>query len=42
MAQVEVVARREIEADPDDVLDAVADYADTYRRLLLETDTAVR
>jgi hypothetical protein len=44
MAQVEVVARREIEADPDDVLDAIADYADAHRRLLTEhfTDYEIR
>ncbi|WP_326595667.1 SRPBCC family protein [Streptomyces sp. NBC_01803] len=36
MAQVEVVARRDITAKPDDVLDAIADYRQTHPRLLPE------
>lgn len=40
MAQVEAVARRDIAAKPDDVLDALADYQDVHRRLLPEQFTA--
>lgn len=36
MAQVEAMARQEIEAEPVDVLDAVADYRETHPRLLTE------
>ncbi|MGK5532625.1 SRPBCC family protein [Streptomyces sp. URMC 129] len=36
MAQVEVVARRDMAAKPDDVLDAIADYRQTHPRLLPE------
>ncbi|ARQ67882.1 SRPBCC family protein [Streptomyces marincola] len=44
MALVEVLARREIKAAPDDVLDAVADYREVHPRLLPEefTDYEVR
>jgi uncharacterized protein YndB with AHSA1/START domain len=44
MALVEVVARREIKADPDAVFDAIADYREVHPRLLPEqfTDYEVR
>ncbi|MEO3754455.1 SRPBCC family protein [Streptomyces sp. B6B3] len=44
MAQVEVVAARDVAAKPDDVFDALADYEDFHRRLLPEqfTDYEVR
>ncbi|MFE0687379.1 SRPBCC family protein [Streptomyces xiamenensis] len=44
MAQVEVVTQREINAEPDDVLDAIADYREVHPRLLPEqfTDYEVR
>ncbi|RBM20837.1 SRPBCC family protein [Streptomyces sp. PT12] len=39
MALVEVVARRDIKAEPDDVLDAIADYKEVHPRLLPEQFT---
>ncbi|RKN03859.1 SRPBCC family protein [Streptomyces radicis] len=44
MALVEVVARRDIKAEPDDVLDAIADYKEVHPKLLPEqfTDYEVR
>ncbi len=44
MAQLEVVAARDVAAKPDDVFDALADYEDFHRRLLPEqfTDYEVR
>ncbi|WP_052850598.1 SRPBCC family protein [Streptomyces avicenniae] len=43
MAQIEVVRQREIPADHEDVLDALADYRDVHPKLLPEqyTDYAV-
>ncbi|MDT0345988.1 SRPBCC family protein [Streptomyces litchfieldiae] len=44
MSLVEIVARREIKAEPDDVFDALADYQEVHGRLLPEqfTDYEVR
>jgi hypothetical protein len=44
MAQLEVVAEREIAAEPNDVFDAIADYQEVHPRLLTEqfTDYEVR
>ncbi|MDT0442376.1 SRPBCC family protein [Streptomyces johnsoniae] len=44
MALVEVVARRDIKAEPDDVFDAIADYQEVHPKLLPEqfTDFEVR
>ncbi|WP_049574780.1 SRPBCC family protein [Streptomyces sp. SBT349] len=39
MALVEVVARRDIRAEPDDVFDAIADYEGVHRGLLPEQFT---
>lgn len=39
MAQVEVVAQRDIAAEPDDVFDALADYQGVHRRVLPEQFT---
>lgn len=44
MAQIEVLARRDIAAEPNDVFDAIADYEEFHPKLLTEqfTDYEVR
>ncbi|MGP4115498.1 SRPBCC family protein, partial [Streptomyces sp. 4N509B] len=44
MAQIEVVAERDVAAEPNDVFDAIADYTEVHPRLLPEqfTDYEVR